>query len=169
MSYESFFGFNRWTDKTRKLITGYQASGFTREGIERHLLFRCWQNIPEFRYTILKNGSDKGSFDATLDGNALCHISYCPSVEFPKFENDVTVTWYRGTRNARVEKWSLQFLTNTMKGTLIRNNLKSVNSLNFDKVIPTQITGSTKKHSQLMKNNGTSHNLQNMRNILEFM
>jgi hypothetical protein len=102
--YASFLNSSRWNTSTRLLIDRCKKGGFSRENIERHLLSKSWQQIPEFQ-GILNPNSSTGSFDATLDGNSLCHISYHPSKTFPAFENEVTVTWYPGTSNNRVEKW----------------------------------------------------------------
>jgi hypothetical protein len=130
--YASFLDSNRWHYSTWLLIDGCMKDGFSRKDIERHLLSQSWQTIPEFQ-GILNPNSSTGSFDATLDGNSLCHISYHPSKTFPAIENEVTVTWYPGTSNNRVEKWSLVFLRNQNNLTLIRNQMKCVSSFNFER------------------------------------
>lgn len=157
MSYESFLNLSRWKDATRSLLVWCYEKGFKREEIERHLLFRFWRNMPGFQNDILQPGNRVGSFEATLDGNVLCHIVYRPAREYKTFTSDVTVTWYKGTDHERVETWSLIFLRNKDQSALIRNKLKCISSLTFE----SNITVGQLKAS--------GHNLQNMRNLLEFM
>jgi hypothetical protein len=149
--YVSFLNSSRWNTSTRLLIDRCKKGGFSRENIERHLLSKSWQQIPEFQ-GILNPNSSTGSFDATLDGNSLCHISYHPSKTFPAFENEVTVTWYPGTSNNRVEKWSLLFLRNKNNTPLIKNGIKCVNSFFCEHKEASQITGQFLKSQAQTRN-----------------
>lgn len=164
--YETFLDLSRWHYATRLLIDGCKKDGFSRKDIERHLLSQSWQNIPEFQ-GILKPNSITGSFDATLDGNSLCHISYHPSKTFPAFENEVTVTWYPGTSNNRVEKWSLVFLRNRTNTTLIRNRMKCVSSFNFEHETTIEMTQSNQSDNPHIPTINSKQKLQTMRNLLE--
>jgi hypothetical protein len=164
--YASFLDLSRWHYATRLLIDGCKKDGFSREDIERHLLSQSWQTIPEFQ-GILNPNSSTGSFDATLDGNSLCHISYHPSKTFPAFENEVTVTWYPGTSNNRVEKWSLVFLRNKNNTTLIQEQKKCVSSFNFEHETTIKMTLNNQNDNHPIPQMSSQQKLHRMRNLLE--
>jgi hypothetical protein len=147
---------NRWMQERWFLKRGYRTT----------LAITILATIPEFQ-GILNPNSSTGSFDATLDGNSLCHISYHPSKTFPALENEVTVTWYPGTSNNRVEKWSLVFLRNKNNTTLIKKQKKCVSSFNFEHETTIEMTQSNQSDNRQIPAMNSKQKLQTMRNLLE--
>ena len=149
-----------WKSERNIKIKGLRLNKFTEPQIEQHLLYRFWEDIPEFQELLLPVNKE-GNFKCTLDDNQLCDIVYVPDKTYPKFTTDVTVTWYPQTNKERKEKWILTFLRVKNGESMIRNGKKCVSSFNFDHVYTNGTTVTT------IKLESNKAQLQYMRSFLD--